>query len=110
MTQHLPLQSREGLHPPELVSVRPSSTLREVLGLLAKHRLHRVHVIDDRQRPVGIVTITDLLRVIVGCNDLLEALGPVSMFCACACVWVERGFVTRVSSVFDRGTECGQVC
>jgi hypothetical protein len=64
--------------------VRPSSSLREVLGLLAEHRLHRVHVIDDRQRPVGIVTITDLLRVIVGCNDLLEALGPVSGWCACA--------------------------
>lgn len=71
-------QSGEGLRPPELVCVRPSSSLREVLSLLTEHRLHRLHVIDDRQRPVGIVTITDLLRVIVGCNELLEALGPVS--------------------------------
>lgn len=61
------------------MSVRPSSSLREVLALLAEHRLHRVHVIDAKQRPAGIVTITDLLRVIVGCNDLLEALGPVSI-------------------------------
>jgi hypothetical protein len=73
------LQSAEGLRPPQLVCVRPSSSLREVLALLAQHRLHRLHVIDERQRPVGIVTITDLLRVIVGCNELLEALGPVSM-------------------------------
>jgi CBS domain-containing protein len=48
------------------------------MALLAEHRLHRLHVTDERQRPVGIVTITDLLRVIVGFNDLLEALGPVS--------------------------------
>jgi len=72
------LQSCEGMKPPELVSVRPSTPLREVLALLAQHRLHRLHVIDERQRPVGIVTITDLLRCIVGCNELLEALGPVS--------------------------------
>lgn len=58
--------------------VSPSSTLREVMALLAEHRLHRLHVTDEHQRPVGIVTITDLLRVIVGCNELLEALGPVS--------------------------------
>jgi CBS domain containing-hemolysin-like protein len=73
------LQSGEGLKPPELVVVRPCSTLREVLALLVEHRLHRLHVTDERQRPVGIVTITDLLRVIVGCNELLEALGPVRL-------------------------------
>lgn len=66
------------MKPPELVSVLATSTLREVMALLTQHRLHRLHVIDERQRPVGIVTITDLLRVIVGCNELLEALGPVS--------------------------------
>lgn len=60
--------------------MRPNSTLRQVLGLLAEHRLHRLHVIDECSRPVGMVTITDLLRVIVGCNELLEALGPVRVF------------------------------
>lgn len=73
------LQSGEGLKPPELVVVRPCSTLREVLALLAEHRLHRLHITDERQRPVGIVTLTDLLRIIVGCNELLEALGPVRL-------------------------------
>ena len=73
------LQSGEGLKPPELVVVRPCSTLREVLAVLAEHRLHRLHVTDERQRPVGIVTLTDLLRIIVGCNELLEALGPVRL-------------------------------
>lgn len=54
----------------------PTSSLREVLALLASHRLHRVHVVDGRQRPCGVVTLTDLLRCIVGCSELLDALGP----------------------------------
>lgn len=70
-------QSGEGQKPPQLVPVHPGSTVREVLSLLVTYRLHRLHVIDARNKPVGIVTITDLLRVIVGCNELLQAFGPV---------------------------------
>jgi CBS domain-containing protein len=73
------LQGGEGHKPPPLVSCSPSSTLRQVLALLAEHRLHRLHVLDERSRPVGIVTITDLLRLIVGPSELLEAYGPVSL-------------------------------
>jgi CBS domain-containing protein len=71
------LQGAEGLNPPPLISVSPDTSLRQLLALLAGHRLHRLHVLDGRSRPVGIVTITDLLRLIVGPNQLLEAYGPV---------------------------------
>lgn len=71
------VQGAEGLKPPPLISVSPSSTLRQVLALLAGNMLHRLHVLDERSRPVGIITITDLLRLIVGATELLEAYGPV---------------------------------
>lgn len=70
------LQGAEGLKPPPLVSVTPHSSLRQLLALLAGHRQHRLHVLDERSRPVGIVTATDLLRLIVGPSELLEACGP----------------------------------
>lgn len=74
-----PVQGAEGLKPLPLISCSPSSSLRQVLALLATHGLHRLHVLDVRQRPVGILTITDLLRVIVGGTELLEAVQPVSL-------------------------------
>eukprot|EP00775_Hariotina_reticulata_P010491 gene10491-10650_t len=70
------LKGAEGLKPLQLISCSPGSSLRQVLTLLATHSLHRLHVLDVRQRPVGIVTITDLLRVIVGGTELLEAVQP----------------------------------
>ncbi|KAF6264439.1 hypothetical protein COO60DRAFT_1457574 [Scenedesmus sp. NREL 46B-D3] len=70
------LKGGEGLKLPPLVSCSPASSLRQVLALLAAHRLHRLHVLDGHSRPVGIVTITDLLRLIVGPGELLEAYGP----------------------------------
>ncbi|MEW5312122.1 MAG: hypothetical protein WDW38_003773 [Sanguina aurantia] len=45
-----------------LVVVSPNSTLLEVLTLLEQHRLHRLYVVDAEDRPVGIITCTDVLR------------------------------------------------
>jgi hypothetical protein len=79
-------QSHEGQRAPELVCASPTSTLAEALALLAGRRLHRLHVTDARRRPVGIVTLTDVLRVVVGASELLVALGPVRLgVCVCVC-------------------------
>lgn len=45
-----------------LVLVSPGSLFSEVVGLLTRHRLHRVYVVDEGERPVGVVTCTDVLR------------------------------------------------
>lgn len=60
-----------------MLSCSPDTTFSAALQLMAAHNLHRLHVLDNLQRPVGIITITDLLRVIVGATGLLEAYGPV---------------------------------
>ena len=41
---------------------RPIRTLREVLALLVERRLHRVYVVDAALRPIGVITLTDILR------------------------------------------------
>lgn len=48
----------------ELVLCRRGSTLGEVINMLVKHRIHRVYVVDDEEKPIGIVTHTDILRAV----------------------------------------------
>ncbi len=45
-----------------LVTCGPGATLREVLALLVERRLHRLYVVDAALRPVGVITLTDILR------------------------------------------------
>lgn len=48
---------------PELVSVRGRDLVIEAVFKMAKHNIHRLVVLDDDGRLVGVVTDTDLLRV-----------------------------------------------
>ncbi|HUJ57736.1 MAG TPA: CBS domain-containing protein [Kofleriaceae bacterium] len=43
-----------------VVTCHPDDTLATVSRLMAKHKIHRVPVIDDAHRPVGIVSLADL--------------------------------------------------
>ncbi|EFJ40899.1 hypothetical protein VOLCADRAFT_107937 [Volvox carteri f. nagariensis] len=45
-----------------LVVATRDNTFAEVVGLLVRHRIHRVYIVDEREVPVGIVTCTDILR------------------------------------------------
>jgi CBS domain-containing protein len=44
-----------------LITCAPDTQLAQVAGLLRKHRIHAVIVIDDQNRAVGVVSDTDLL-------------------------------------------------
>ena len=50
--------------------LRPDSTLKDALGLLVTYRLHRAYVVDAWRRPVGVVSLTDLLKILVGYDPL----------------------------------------
>lgn len=39
-----------------------SSTLESVVAKLVKNGLHRLYVCDNDLRPVGVITLTDILR------------------------------------------------
>jgi CBS domain-containing protein len=46
-----------------LYSCRPDDSLEQVAALMRQHRVRRLPVLDREDRPVGIISLTDLLRV-----------------------------------------------
>jgi CBS domain-containing protein len=50
-----------------VVSTHQDSLLSEAAGQLLQQRIHRMPVLDDKQRLVGIVSATDILSAFVKC-------------------------------------------
>jgi CBS domain-containing protein len=61
----------------DLVTVSPEMALDECLRLMDRHGIYHLLVIDDAQKFSGMISVTDLLRVIAsdhkGRADMLEA-------------------------------------
>eukprot|EP00884_Botryococcus_braunii_P005065 jgi/Botrbrau1/1455/Bobra.178_3s0013.1 len=49
----------------ELVLARSRQTFIEVLDKLVKNGLHRLYVVDEEMKPIGIITLTDVLRTVI---------------------------------------------
>ena len=47
----------------ELVFARKSTSLRKALALFARPGIHHVYVVDDDDKPVAVLTPTDILRL-----------------------------------------------
>lgn len=47
-----------------LLCCKPESTFAEVLEMVALERVHRAYVVDEGCRPVGVVTLTDMLQLV----------------------------------------------
>jgi len=56
----------KALHPS---TVLPSDTLEHAILMMASARVHRLWVVKDDLKPIGVLTIADLLRVII-CVDM----------------------------------------
>jgi len=50
------------------ISVTSSSTLEEVINNFANHRVHRLFVVDSNHHPVGVISISDLLKTTLQSN------------------------------------------
>jgi CBS domain-containing protein len=50
---------------PAVVSVAPTTHLIDVFRKLAKTGLHRLYVVDGSHKPVGVVSLKDLLRFVL---------------------------------------------
>jgi CBS domain-containing protein len=49
-----------------LVLATPATTLAKILELIVSHRVHRVYIMEPvSEKPVGVVTCTDVLRAVV---------------------------------------------
>ena len=47
-----------------LVHCSPESTLRDVLDKFVLHCVHRVYIVDDNKRPLGVVTMSGTMRAL----------------------------------------------
>jgi CBS domain-containing protein len=48
-----------------LVTVGPDAPLRDAIQKLVEYRKHRVWVVDGEGKAVGVVTPTDVLRMVI---------------------------------------------
>jgi len=53
----------EGKHMRPAVTVKPKDTLEMVFLKIVAYRIHRVYVVDDNQNPIGVISLTDLIRL-----------------------------------------------
>jgi CBS-domain-containing membrane protein len=60
MPGHVPVSTVMSTH---VVTVRSDERLPAILNLLDGHRISAMPIVDERNRPVGMVTRSDLLRI-----------------------------------------------
>jgi CBS domain-containing protein len=51
--------------PTHMVSCVGSETIADVINKLAENHIHRVYIVDDANKPVGLVSLKDLLAEIL---------------------------------------------
>ncbi len=51
-----------------VITVRPSTTLKELVGVLKEHRINGVPVVGDDGTLEGVITMTDLLKMLKDIN------------------------------------------
>jgi len=57
------------LRPRFVVSAKMNDTLEQVIQKLVEHKIHRLYVIDDDHKPVGVISLKDILmEIITGTN------------------------------------------
>ena len=59
-----------GVTPP--VTVNVTDTVLVAVQLLAESRLHRLYIVDEDRKPVGVLSLTDIIRSLVWVMDADE--------------------------------------
>lgn len=62
----------------DVVTVKPDTSLKELAGILKKHRINGVPVVNEDGSVEGVITMTDLLKILKDINywDNIEKLKP----------------------------------
>jgi len=47
------------------LAVNPGSTFEELLDLITKNRVHRAYVVDENCKPLGVITLSDVLLMLL---------------------------------------------
>jgi len=62
---HIKSETNQQTRPRRLVTVQPTATVEEVLRQLVEHRIHRVFVVDQSHKPIGVCALRDILREVI---------------------------------------------
>jgi CBS-domain-containing membrane protein len=62
----LPADEVRGHMTPDPVTARPATPVSEVARMMIDAHIHRVIIVDERGKPVGIVSSTDILAAVAG--------------------------------------------
>jgi CBS domain-containing protein len=55
-----------------VVTIRPAQTIREAVQLLAEHNIGALVVVGESDRPSGILSERDIVRVLTGAETVLD--------------------------------------
>jgi len=85
-----------------LVTVREGASRREAMGLMHKHRLERVLVVDGAWRLKGLVTVKDITKETEHPNAAKDSMGKLLVGAA---VGVGEGTEERVAALVEAGAD-----
>ena len=64
----LPVSSFKKEQDGAVVTIKHGATLAQVLKELVRHHIHRVYEVDDEGKPLLILTLTDVIRLVARIN------------------------------------------
>lgn len=74
----------------ELFTVRPDDEIRQVEDVMRTKQVHRVPVVDDAGRLLGIVSLNDLTRTVLGRKERDGVIGAAAIAATLAAVGAPR--------------------
>jgi len=61
VTEYLERNSKESLNP---ITCKQSDSLNTAVSLMIEKKIHRVWIVDENQKPIGVVSMTDLFKIV----------------------------------------------
>ena len=74
----------------EVFTVRPDDEIRQLEDVMRTKQVHRVPVVDDAGRPLGIVSLNDLTRTVLGRKERDGVIGAAAIAATLAAVGAPR--------------------
>ena len=68
-SQSSPVVRREGLP----IFCHSNDTFGYVIKTLEHYRVHRLYIVDDEKKPIGVVSLHDILQEVLKQDDVLHA-------------------------------------
>lgn len=76
---HIKSETNEQTRPRRLVTVSANATLEQILRQVVEHRVHRVFIVDQSHKPVGVCSLRDILREVITAPEKSNSSGMTTM-------------------------------